>query len=103
MSSNIREARRDVQELTVDVQRFNRVLDLANLKGATVIGILASMGLPADIQASILIFQSAIIAAETLSAVLTKLEIQMGPVGWALIGLGFVAAPLLQQMRSRQA
>lgn len=102
MSSDIKEVRKDVVQITSDLRAFVQLLDVANLSLASTIGYLRVLGLPENVEDAAVIFQTFIITIQTLRIALRKLQIEIGPAGWAMIFIGTVAGlTLTREMEMR--
>jgi hypothetical protein len=65
--------------------------------------LIESLGLPREMRAAINDVQMFVATVNTLRTTLKLLQIEMGPVGWVLLGIGVVGGMAMsQQMEARR-
>lgn len=103
MSSDIPNLRRGIQELTADIRVFNRVAQTGRISGNDLLVILRMLRLPPAIDDAIVQMQVAIATINTLRMAFKLMQIEMGPLGWLLLGIGiFGGMVATAQMASSQ-
>ena len=103
MSSNVREMRQEVRELTADLRVFNRVVATSKVGANDLLVLLESLGLPREMRAAINELQMLVATINVARTTARLLEIELGPIGWILLiggTLGGLAAS--QQMEARR-
>ena len=88
MSSNVREVRRELEELTRTVKSFNKEQrEQLRLLNATT-SLLISLGLPKEYNQAISMIRGLIVSGQSLIAILTALQAVSGPLGWLQLIIG---------------
>jgi uncharacterized protein YaaW (UPF0174 family) len=83
VNANVTRAKTQLKSLMDQVEQLSGAM-----YGA--LGIMSRMGLPEEAASAMRIMQQAIITANMLRSTIRLLELEMGPVGWALFAIGVV-------------
>lgn len=95
-SRDVGEMRQAVRGLNQELRVFNTVAATSNLSGQDLLALFRALGLGPEVSRAIMTLQTAIAVANTARVTLKMLQIELGPVGWAILGIttvgGIVAA-----------
>jgi len=86
---------RGVDRTLSNIRRLINSLENLRAAGYTTLFILERLGLPRKISDAIRVLQNFIITIQAARAALAALQVSMGPLGWALLGVSIAAGVVL--------
>lgn len=86
---------RGTQRTLGNIRRLITSLQSLQAAGHTTLWILERLGLPRNVADAIRVLTSLYTTIQMVSTALAALEVQMGPVGWALLGITIAGGVIL--------